>query len=271
LIKNVIISLILSFASTFLQSQAIDSSIIRQFPYRIGDIGFATDSMEFYGGRVLSGHSIDYQLGLYNFGKQPVSFKSGNSDKFTELKYIPSVLEPGKAGQVLISYKVVNEIPTGTVQQEIAIESDDKENPFKFLYMLVDVLEDSSDSQSVKILDSVPRLIFNHYNYDFGYSWHGKSFTHRFMFSNMGAQELIIKNIIPSEGCKLVNQPQKTILPGGTGSITVKVKTFGFYGVQHLTVKITSNDPVNPLIILGLHGSVKQHTPKNKKPGFCYR
>lgn len=263
--------LLFSFAFFGLQSQAIDSTLIKAYPYKIGDIGFAVDSMEFYGGKVLRGHTIEYQLGMYNFGKLPVGFKSGKTDKFIGIIYDPPVLEPGQPGKATISYTVVNELPVGTTQQEIAIESDDKENPYKFLYMIVDVLPDSSKDQTIKITDTVPRLIFNHYNYDFGYSWHGKSFVHRFLFSNMGSQELIISRIVTSEGCRLINDPPRVIPPGGTGSIVVKVRTFGTYGVQHLMINVVSNDPVNPLIILGLHGSVKQHTSGRKKAGFCYR
>lgn len=271
LAKKVIILLVFSFAFFGLHSQAIDSTLIKAYPYKIGDIGFAVDSMEFYGGKVSQGHTIDYHLGMYNFGKFPVSLKNGKTNKFTEIKYDPPILEPGRSGKANISYEVVSEMPVGITQQEIAIESDDKENPYKFLYMIIDVLPDSSQGQSVRIKDTVPRLIFNHYNFDFGYSWHGKSFTHRFMFSNMGLQELVISQIVPSEGCKLINDPPRVIPSGGTGSIVVKVRTFGTYGVQHLMIKIVSNDPVNPLIILGLHGSVKQHTSGKKKAGFCYR
>ncbi len=263
---------IFSFALLGLQSQPVDSAILKKYPYRVGHIGFAVDSMEFYGGQVARGQTIDFTLGLFNFGKKPVTFKDGKTDRFTEIKYEPPVLQPGREGKAKITYEVVGEMPVGTTQHEIAIESDDSENPFKFLYMIVDVLEGKAeDPQAVKIIDSVPRLIFNHYNYDFGYTWHGKSFTHRFLYSNMGSQELIIYRIVPTDGCKILNEPAKVVPPGGTGSIVVKVRTFGSSGVQHLMIHVQSNDPVNPLIVLGMHGSVKQHSPSKKKSGFCYR
>jgi len=264
--------LLFSFALVSLQSQPYDSTIIKSYPYRVGHIGFAVDSMEFYGGQVSRGQTIDYELGLFNFGKKPVAFKDGKTDRFTEVVYHPPVLKPGQAGKAKITYEVVSEMPVGTTQQEIAIESDDSENPFKFLYMIVDIKEGAvQDPQTAKIIDTVPRLVFNHYNYDFGYTWRGKSFVHRFLFSNMGSKELVINRIIPTEGCKILNEPAKVIPPGGTGSIVVKVRTFGNSGVQHLMIHVESNDPVNPVIILGLHGSVKQHSPSRKKSGFCYR
>ena len=272
MVNRKVILLLFSFAILGLQSQPVDSSLIRKYPYRIGHIGFAVDSMEFYGGRVARGETIDYTLGLYNFGKKPIAFKDGKSDKFTEIRFEPSVLQPGQGGKARISYEVISEVPVGATQHEIAIESDDSENPFKFLYMIVDVMEGKTDDpQAAKIIDSVPRLIFNHYNYDFGYTWHGKSFTHRFLYSNMGSKELIIYRIIPTNGCKILNEPVKVVPPGGTGSIVVKVKTFGSSGVQHLMIHVHSNDPRNPVIVLGMHGSVRQHAPSKKKSGFCYR
>jgi hypothetical protein len=68
----------------------------------------------------------------------------------------------------------------------------------------------------------------------------------------------------------VVDKPNLIIEPGGFGSVIVKVNTYGDYGVQHHTVSIASNDPRNPVITLGIHGTVKAKAPSNQNPDFCY-
>ena len=119
-------------------------------------------------------------------------------------------------------------------------------------------------------MDTVPRLIFSQYNYDFGYMWRGKTLMHSFNFTNMGSEELVIDEIITSDGVSVVDKPNLIIEPGGFGSVVVKVNTYGDYGVQHHTVSIASNDPRNPIITLGIHGTVKAKSPSNQNPDFCY-
>ena len=187
------------------------------------------------------------------------------------MNYNPGTLSPGQAGTAIIDYEVILEIPSGPVQVEIAIETNDKKNPYKFLYMLGVIVEDSSMYADQLIIDTVPRMVFNYYNFNFGHLSRGKSIIHTFMFTNRGSEDLIIDEINSSDGCS-VKPPNNTVIPPGSdGVVTVKVKTFANFGVQHRTVSIMTNDPVNPKITLGLHGTVRQVTPSQSDPDFCYQ
>jgi len=39
--------------------------------------------------------------------------------------------------------------------------------------------------------------------------------------------------------------------------------------VAHRSVKVYTNDPVNPVIYLGIHGTVTLRSPAKKDPEFC--
>lgn len=251
-------------------SQQIDSSFLNKYPYRIGNIGFSADSMEISVGDIARGEVFKYTLNLYNYGNVPVNFKGGKINRFTTLKYLPVTLSPGQEGILKVDFEAVNELPLGDVHAEIAVDSDDPDSPFKFLYLVGNVVENKKLTTEKLILDTVPRLIFSQYNYDFGYLWRGKNFMHSFNFTNMGSQELVIDKIETSDGISVVKSPKTVIPPGGYGSLVVKVFTFGDFGVQHRTVNISSNDPVNPTITLGVHGTVKAKSPSKQNTDFCY-
>lgn len=269
-LKTCFILLILSLFLFKANAQKIDSTLINAYPYSIGHVGFAVDSMEFVVGDIKRGESYEHALGIANLGKKPISFTGGKISKFVTLKYEPAQLNPGQEGIIQVTFEAVHELPLGGIHVEIAVESNDDESPYKFLYMVGNIIEGKGQYGSKLVLDTVPRLIFNDYNYDFGYLFKGRVLVHSFNFTNMGSKELIIDHIDSSKGVSIIKSPEKEIPPGGFGSVVVKVNTFGDYGIQHRTINIQSNDPVNPQITLGVHGTVRAKSPAERNADFCY-
>jgi hypothetical protein len=261
---------ILCLISVALIAQKTENYPVNEYPLKIGNIGFATDSMDIVIGNIFHGQEIKHEIEMFNFGKEPVTFHAGKSSPYLDVLYEPAILDPGQTGNAIINFLVINELPYGPIEAEIAIESDDKLNPYKFLYLVANIIEDTSKFSKTLIFDTVPRLIFEQYNFDFGHLSRGKKVIHAFLFTNMGSQDLVINDIILSEGCEILKRPKQVVEPGGYGSLVVKISTLGNFGVQHRTISISSNDPVHPTIILGIHGTVRQHSPSNEDPDFCY-
>jgi hypothetical protein len=268
-LKGFLATIFVFISSLLLGQQQIDSTVIKAYPFRIGNIGFAVDSLEHVVGDAYRGKTQQYQLGMFNFGNEPIGFKPGQISKFVNMSYEPQLLSPGQEGLAVIDFEVINEMPLGLNQVEVAVESNDKENPYKFLYLIVNIIEDSSLMEDQLIIDTVPRLVFNQYNYDFGHLNRAKSVVHTFVFTNRGSQDLVIDEITTSAECSIVPPEETVIPPGSTGSLIVKVRTLGAFGVQHGTVNVMSNDPVNPVITLGMHGTVRIQSPPKEDPDFC--
>lgn len=267
---HIFILLLLASSALLGQTVKYDSSLIKAYPFKIGNIGFSTDSIETVIGAVNRGEIYEYQFELFNFGKKPIALKGGKSSRFVSIKYQPTLILPGKSATAFIDFDVLTDLPLGPMSVEVVVETDEKQNAFKFLYLLVDIVEDSTKFQTQLIIDTVPRMIFNTYNFDFGHLMRGKKVYHTFYFTNMGSEDLFVEKVLSSNGCKIVAPPEKMIPPGGSGRLVVQVKTVGGLGVQHRTISVRSNDPVNPLIILGVHGTVRQPAPPQQNPAFCY-
>lgn len=249
-------------------SQA-DSLLLKEYPLRIGNLGFAMDSLELVIGDVGRGGTVIQELGLYNFGKEPIQFSNSKSGPFVSVTYRSSVLQPGQTTLAMLNFEVLKDLPLGPAYIEVTIESSDKDSPSKFFYLLANVVEDSTQFIGYQKLDTVPRLVFDHCNFDFGQLHRGKKVQHTFLFSNMGDKDLLIHEVETSNGCNVLQYPEQLIPPGGSGSITIKVHTKGAVGIQHRSVSIYSNDPITPVIILGLHGMVRMMPDQVKNPGFC--
>ena len=270
LLKSRILTLLFGFVfSLTLFAQTNKNEIDSAYPFVVGNIGFAVDSLETVVGDVRKGQDFNFSIEIKNFGDRSITFRNGKSSRFVDLSYSQNVLRPGETALLNIKFEVVRELPPGEMAVEIAVETDDKKSPFKFLYLLANISEDPSLYERKTVIDTVPRLIFEHLNYDFGHMKKGKTLYHAFLFTNMGAQDLEILEIITTPGCKVVGWPEKITPSEDNGSIILKLWFLANYGVQHHTITIISNDPVNPEIVLGVHGTVYQKSATKRNPDFC--
>ncbi len=170
---------------------------------------------------------------------------------------------PSTSGRMIVEFNADSELSLGEFKAEISIISSDNKNPYKFLYLIVNIEEGNSGGFQGKF-DSVPHMVFDHYNYDYGHLVRGKKLYHTFLISNYGALPLSITDIETPKGITVVDRPVQPILSGEQAILRIKINTHGRVGVQHQSVFVHSNDPSSALVILGIHGSVRIY-PAHKK------
>ncbi len=245
-----------------------DSSFLIKYPYLIGNIAFSVDSLETPIGNLQQGSDTTLQIGLYNAGNKNITLFSTKSNSFVEIVYDDAILPPHKSTLAKVTLKVPLDMPVGNNRFEAVFETDDETNPYKFLYFVTEITKKRHLSGN-ETLDSVPRLIFDNYLYDFGHLRKGKTLFHTFYFSNRGAIDIFIKEIVVDKGLVITELPSRIIKAGEKGHITVKIKARRYIGVLHKSIKIISNDPVNPVLTLGIHGTVKQIPSKQNPTDYC--
>ncbi len=239
------------------------------YGFVLGNIGFAVDSSDFFIGDVQSGTQSTNKLKMYNYGKEEVVFSPGKSSQLISVTYDNSILYPHTEGVANVHFNAVRELPPGPVQLEVVIETNDELNPWKFLYLNANIIKGGGiEIGKIHYIDTVPRMVFNHYNFEYGHKIFNGRVRYDFMFSNMGSKELVIKKIELCNGCVLKGKPNRVIEPGESGSLVLAIKTRGI-GVAHRSIKVYTNDPVNPVIYLGIHGTVTFSGPAKKDPAFC--
>jgi hypothetical protein len=106
-----------------------------------------------------------------------------------------------------------------------------------------------------------PKASFASENYDFGkINESNGPVSYKFEFTNIGAEPLVLSNVVASCGCTTPNWPKEPVLPGAKNSITVTYNPQGRPGRFEKSITVTSNaDPSTQ--VLKIMGEVIPKTP----------
>ncbi len=115
-----------------------------------------------------------------------------------------------------------------------------------------------------------PKIVVQQMEYDFGQISQGEKVTHVFVISNAGGDLLEIKDVKPSCGCTVAEPDKKSLAPGESTNLVVTFDSKGRYGKQKKIIRVTTNDPENPVIMLTLKGKVTAPTGENATYPILY-
>jgi hypothetical protein len=120
------------------------------------------------------------------------------------------------------------------------------------IIILIAVMLFSSPIVSESITNNEnPKIVFDEQNHDFGKVFQGTILEFNFKFTNEGSGKLVIANVQTSCGCTgAVIDGKKEFDENETGEIKVTFNTQGKEGNQSKTIVISSNDPIQPQIVL---------------------
>ncbi len=259
------VTLLFCFATSKGQT---DSSFLKEYPYLIGNLAFAVDSMETPVGTLSQGTDTTFRVAIYNAGEKTIRLFAGKSNKFVDLTYATDLIAPKKKTFAMIHLHILRKLLPGTMRFEAAFKTDDKKNPYKFLYFSA-IIKKAENNFLKKARDNVPQLSFDNYLYDFGHLRRGRNFYYTFTFSNSGSKVLVIDRIEVDKGLEIKTLPPKVIPAGSYGSLRIKIKGRHYLGVFHKTIRVYSNDPANPVLTLGIHGTIKEIPSRKNHTDYC--
>ena len=101
-----------------------------------------------------------------------------------------------------------------------------------------------------------PKLILQQNSYNFGDIKQGEKVSHTFVISNGGGDLLKISDVKASCGCTAAAPEKNELAPGESTNLVVSFNSAGRMGQQNKTVRIYSNDPENPEMLLTFTGNV---------------
>jgi len=105
-----------------------------------------------------------------------------------------------------------------------------------------------------------PTLILQQSSYDFGDIKQGEKVSHTFVLSNAGGDLLKISDVKASCGCTAAAPEKNELAPGESTNLVVTFNSAGRMGKQSKTIRIFSNDPENPELVLSFTGNVVSAT-----------
>ncbi len=172
-----------------------------------------------------------------------------------KVKMSPATLEAHHEGYIIITYNAPKKKDFGLVYDRIAIKTNDNIQPIKTLTISARISQDFSNLTK-KELKKAPKIVFDNTSYNFGKVKSGTMVSYRFHFKNEGKKPLTILKIKTSCGCTTTKLAQRSFKKNKKGYIEVNFNSSGRKGRQHKTIKVISNDPKNPLIVLNISGEL---------------
>lgn len=101
-----------------------------------------------------------------------------------------------------------------------------------------------------------PKLVTQQDEYDFGDIKQGEKVSHIFVVTNSGGDLLKITNVKASCGCTAALPEKNELAPGESTNLNVTFNSAGRFGKQKKLIRIESNDPDNPQVIVTIKGNV---------------
>ena len=115
----------------------------------------------------------------------------------------------------------------------------------------------NSSSPKIDPTVSGPLPFFENKSYDYGDLQEDiKYATHRFEFTNIGNQDLLINNVVSSCGCTVPTWTREPVPPGGKGYIETKYETINRLGKFKKTVSVYTNSQTASVLFLDIEGNV---------------
>ena len=101
-----------------------------------------------------------------------------------------------------------------------------------------------------------PNIQFEELVYNFGDARQQEIVVHEFKFKNAGDATLVISKIKPSCACTATLLSASDVPPGGKGVIKAEFPTELWRRERAVNIRVHSNDPLRPVVILTLQGTV---------------
>lgn len=92
--------------------------------------------------------------------------------------------------------------------------------------------------------------------HNFGRFVEGPDSVHVFTIDNIGTLPLVIIDVISPCGCTAREYTKEPILPGKTGTITVRYTSKDHVGMFNKSLQVKTNDPVNDVVMITITGEV---------------
>ncbi|MEO7991541.1 MAG: DUF1573 domain-containing protein [Chryseolinea sp.] len=168
------------------------------------------------------------------------------SPDYIKVDIQPKTVEPGKSGNIKITYlgKVKNQY--GFQNDNVEITTDDDISPTKS-FSVYATLEDFFPQLKPEELAKAPALHLQAATVDFGRIKGSAASVREVQFVNTGKKELTIKSLQGNCVCVTATSSKAILKPGEGSKIQITFNPQDRTGTQQKAVTVYSNDPQNPV------------------------
>ncbi|MFC4872428.1 DUF1573 domain-containing protein [Negadavirga shengliensis] len=186
-------------------------------------------------------------LDFYNFNDYPVQLNQVQQDlpEHIKVRMIPAVAQPKSRAVLEITYDPAMAMDLGFLQEEfkLSLLTFEKKD---ITLNLVTTVHEHFDPVPVTEIDNQPKLRIKENEVDLQKIRASNSVSRIITMENAGAQPLNIRKIVTNCGCLSYDVPKYDLEVGEKMDLVLTFDPRGRRGIDHKTLTIFSNDPLNP-------------------------
>jgi hypothetical protein len=194
-------------------------------------------------------------LEFFNYGSQPLEKKNlqVKSPDFIKVEQVQELVRSKERGLLKIAYSANQRPELGAVSDQIQINWANSEAiELTILADLFDYFAPISKSG----LEIVPQLFLAQKVIDLGGISSNTVSRQTVVLTNLGKQDLEIREIQENCSCLVLEYPKNVLLPGEKMDLTLIFDPIGRKGIDQRNIYIFTNDPVNPVQLLVLKSRI---------------
>ena len=230
-------------------------TVEEKYPRATGDFRMKSNHLAFV--RVFSNQQKIDSIPVINTGERDLRISFTDVPSHVELKTVPETLKPGEKGIIWGRYDATQKDDWGFVIDRMHMYVNDDPSTRTNLTISAKIEEDFSHLTAEEKA-SAPSIKFDERTFNFGKAQQRKKVEHRFVFTNTGNSELVIRKVRSTCGCTTTDPEKSVLAPGESSSIKAIFNTGAYKGFQRKSVYVISNDPVNSKVRLTISGNVEQ-------------
>lgn len=230
--------------------------IENHYTHRKGSLGFSSGIIGM--GNVFTNEPKIKQVDFYNFSNDPILMNEVKTitPEHLQVKFIPSVVPPHSRAVLELSYDGSVKDDLGFFEEQIEIALLSKDEPVIPLTLTATVYEYFAPVRLSEI-DNVPKLVLSEVEVDLNRISSNSPISKILTLTNEGGQPLNIRKIVSNCDCLEFSLEKEDLAVGEKGDLVFTFDPKGRKGIDHKTLTIFSNDPLNPTLTIVIKSRIQ--------------
>lgn len=226
------------------------------FPYKSGPLGFRLPTLNL--GQIFTNEPKIKFYDVYNFGKDTLKLQdlaSQNWPPYVQLTLEPTQLSPNSRGLVSVSFDGEKFGDLGYYKSSISLSIVGEVKPLEIA--LAGTVFEYFEAVPKSMEKVVPKLQLSEVDIDFREISSAKVVQRTVQLLNQGQEPLLIRKIITSCECVVVELQSDEIRPGDKTDLQFRFNPQGRRGIDHKHITLYTNDPITPVRTITLRSTIK--------------
>ncbi|MBN1118336.1 MAG: DUF1573 domain-containing protein [Bacteroidales bacterium] len=240
--------------SIVVTGKILPGSIVADYKYSIGNLGFQQSQMNF--GYVFKGQVVTRLIPVLNKSSEPLQIRFHDLPDYLSVNTLFDSIMPGEREVVELAYNSLECNDWDFIFDKVMVDVISTDTVSGLITFTANIREDfrqlTEEELHQKPLASIPVKVYN-----FDTISARDKVKYDFKIKNEGIEDLVIRAVKPTCGCTAALPEQTVIEPGESTSISVYFDAKGYSGFTKKGVTVITNDPINYKQFLWVSGFIQ--------------